>query len=137
MNKYRKKKYNFIIKENISNDELDKIIKNIKNKFSPELDEYLFLRDIRELNIGNYIKYIDKTNILKGGILVRIEYLTKKYILLILMDPKNNYVWKINPIKLHIFYRNYNGTTQFSKLFKKFLKSKNMNIDNIITNKID
>jgi hypothetical protein len=81
----------------------NKHINYLQNKYKKELENYNYITSINNIKLGGYIRYINYTDELKwGGILKKI--IDNKYLLLVNMS---NNIIKINFDKNYIFYKNH------------------------------
>ena len=138
MNKKRKEAIKILAKEasKINILEENKIIKKIKSKFRENLEGYNYINKLKELKVGNYIKYIDlDIKKIVYGILINITKYDKidgiRYITLKHTNNKN--IWNIKPSKCYIFQKKNKNRSNLSKILDEYLES----ISSTIINDID
>lgn len=129
MDRKRKKVLNEILND-YKETNLDDIYKKIEVKFKDDLEKYHKVNDFTELNVGNFIKYIDlDIKNIKYGILVKIvlynDQKTVKYVYL--KNTINKKIWRIKPSKFFIYQRKNKNRSNLSKLIDDFLIKLNDN----------
>jgi hypothetical protein len=129
MDRKRKKVLNEILND-YKETNLDDIYKKIEVKFKDDLEKYHKVNDFTELNVGNFIKYIDlDIKNIKYGILVKIvlynDQKTVKYVYL--KNTINKNIWRIKPSKFFIYQRKNKNRSNLSKLIDDFLIKLNDN----------
>jgi hypothetical protein len=118
----RKKQISNFIDEYFNNEEWEedknKFIDKISNKFYKELEKYIFVENINDIKLGGYIRYVNSYEELKwGGILKKIIVENDKHYLL--LANKYNNITRVCFEYNYIFYRNI--ITRADKLREIFI----------------
>lgn len=129
-----KRKFGALIKDNISQKDINTVMKTVTDQFDEELKDYKYVPNVSELRKGNYIQYIDfDLEDISGGIVVNIvkNYYGTNY-LITLKNPYNEIYWKIKSNNYYIFLKQH--TTQGGYLHKaisQYLKKFSIDIEDI------
>jgi hypothetical protein len=118
----RKKQISNFIDEYFKHEEWEedknKFIDKISNKFYKELEKYIFVENINDIKLGGYIRYVNSYEELKwGGILKKIIFENDKHYLL--LANKYNNITRVCFEYNYIFYRNI--ITRADKLREIFI----------------
>ena len=111
-------------------EKMKKLLKEFRNKFKDELEDYAFVKDVEtlyQLKIGGYIRYINLNNKLKwGGILIKVYPDKKRDRNLMVLLSQNDKRFVVSFEKNYIFYKNHTTyTDKTRKLFISFLDKYN------------
>jgi len=101
---------------------LNKRIEKFEQKYSEELNEYIYIDYsdlLSKVKIGGYIRYVNFNNELRwGGILLEIKDIDTRDAKLMLKNTTNN-IWMIKFSKNYVFYKKH--TTYNDKLRELFI----------------
>ena len=105
---------------------MKQLLKELRNKFKDELEDYAFVKDVEtlyQLKTGGYIRYINLNNKLKwGGILIKVYPDKKRDRNLMVLLSQNSKRFVVSFEKNYIFYKNHTTyTDKTRKLFISFL----------------
>ena len=126
----RKKKIDNFLKQMQNQNEwegkMKQLLKELRNKFKDELEDYAFVKDVEtlyQLKTGGYIRYINLNNKLKwGGILIKVYPDKKRDRNLMVLLSQNSKRFVVSFEKNYIFYKNHTTyTDKTRKLFISFL----------------
>jgi len=96
-------------------------INNLYKKYSEELEDYKYIKNIEDYNTikpGGYIRYFDLNDNLKWGGIFLKKYIYDEFNMMLLCNS-NSKTFNISFEKNMIFYKNH--TTQSDKTRKLFL----------------
>ena len=90
-------------------EKMKKLLKEFRNKFKDELEDYAFVKDVEtlyQLKIGGYIRYINLNNKLKwGGILIKVYPDKKRDRNLMVLLSQNDKRFVVSFEKNYIFIK--------------------------------